>query len=73
MNWDAAWLRDAVGDERARKIEAKARQDAEVLRFDPPGRETATYQAELMLSAEMIVYAVAYSRRAQRNERKRVV
>ena len=63
-------MRQFVGDDRARVIEAKARADAERGDFCPPQREARTYQADLLLSAEYSTYAQAFHKRTERIKRK---
>jgi hypothetical protein len=63
--------RQIVGDEQARIIEAKAREDADATMYVSPSPLFGkAYQGQFMDSARMVVYRTQYTKRLWRNARK---
>jgi hypothetical protein len=72
-SFDAVTAREAVGDERARVIEAKARADADKGRegYKPPVYdESGSYWSACQGEFERAVYRAQFSKRLARNERR---
>lgn len=70
-SFDFDTSREAIGDSRARTIEAKARADAETGTRMPPERgSAATYWGQVMQEFEAVVYSVTFERRTARIARK---
>lgn len=65
-SFDAATSREMVGDERARSIEQKARQDADAGVYDPPNSKATTYWGMAQEDFATMVYATQYKRRMER-------
>ena len=75
--FDAITSRELVGDQRARAIEAQAREHADAADLDnpeaayaPPSSTGATYWDEVRSHADLVTYATAYSRRLERRRRQ---
>jgi hypothetical protein len=70
-SFDCKTARDVVGDESARRIEAKARADADAGVFQIPPFEGDTYWDQLRSEMARIVYREQYTKRLLRNERRK--
>lgn len=70
-SFDPATAREITGDELARTIEAKARQDADAENFDPPAEDGATYWDKVRMKMRVVIYREQYAKRLARNERKK--
>jgi len=68
-SFDIDTAKEVVGDERLRKIEAKARQDADNGVMDAPIREKGTYWDGVRSDMDYVVYTTAYHKRLERIER----
>ena len=74
MRFDAATARQVVGDTHARRIEAKARIDADAKIFMPPSPNFGeTYWGQVQAEMCHIVYRTQYTSRLTRNERRRLL
>ena len=62
--------REITGDELARVIEAKSRQDADAKRFDPPVVHGDTYWENVQHEMQVVIYRDQYAKRLARNARK---
>ena len=72
LSFDHGTAREVTGDALARIIEAKAREDADALNFDPPKYASGeTYWGQVQASMHLVTYLSQYAKRAARNERKR--
>jgi hypothetical protein len=70
-SFDAETSREMVGDERARKLEEKARTDADDKRYDPPlGIVGSTYWSNCMTEFARVTYITQWRKRTERNQRK---
>jgi hypothetical protein len=70
-SFDPQTSREMVGDERARTIEAKARQDADSGIYSPPEPSGfVTYWGQAQDEFARAVYAAQWGKRKARNERK---
>ena len=69
-SFDPATAREITGDELARTIEAKARQDADAENFDPPAVDGATYWDKAQKEMRVVIYREQYTKRLARNARK---
>ena len=69
--FDTDACKSAVGDERMRLIEAKARTDADASTFNPPNRATQcmTYWSQIVATMEGMVYCSAFKKRTERVSR----
>jgi hypothetical protein len=65
-SFDIDTAKEIVGDERMRKIEAKARQDADNGVIDKPARAGGTYWDGIRSDMEYIVYITAHHKRMER-------
>jgi hypothetical protein len=64
--------RSWVGDENSRRIEARARADADkgVEAYATPERTGITYQGQVLDEMAAVIYREQFTRRLQRNQRK---
>lgn len=72
-SFDIVTAREVVGDEDARRLEAKARTDAATEVYDPPlplGGLLPTYWDRVHTKMRTIVYSEQYKTRLARNARK---
>jgi len=69
-SFDPTTAREIAGDELARTIEAKARQDADAENFDPPTVDGATYWDKAQKEMRVVIYREQYTKRLARNARK---
>lgn len=69
-SFDPITAREITGDELARTIEAKARQDADAGNFEPPAVDAATYWDKVQKEMRFVVYREQYTKRRARNARK---
>ncbi len=69
-SFDLATAREIVGDEQARRIEAKARADAEAGDYRPPADAGVSYWSQVRAQMDEIVYHNQYAKRRARIERK---
>ena len=71
MRFDAATARQVVGDAHARRIEAKARVDADTEVFAPPSTDFGeTYWGQVQAEMCHVLYRTQYMNRLARNERR---
>lgn len=70
LSFDPKTAREMTGDEKSRRIEAKARLDADLKSWKPPDIEGETYADRLFSQMQQIVYREQYTKRLLRNERK---
>ena len=68
--FDPITAREIIGDELARTIETKARQDADTENFDPPAIDGSTYWGNVQKEMRVVIYREQYARRITRNIRK---
>jgi uncharacterized protein involved in high-affinity Fe2+ transport len=69
-SFDPITAREITGDDLARTIEAKARQDADTGTFAPPVRDGATYWDNVQKQMQVVIYQEQYTKRLARNARK---
>ena len=67
--FDYETAREVIGDDVARSVEKKARQDADVSHFDPPLTTNRTYWDSVRSEMFFVVYKEQYERRAARMAR----
>lgn len=70
LSFDAQTAREIVGDNEARAIEQKARQDADKSEYAAPCVTGKTYWAQVQAQMRAIVYREQFMKRKARNERK---
>lgn len=70
FSFDHATAREITGDDQARHIEAKARQDADAGAFDPPTLTGESYWSQVQSQMCIVVYRVQHQKRLERNLRK---
>lgn len=70
-SFDQETCREMVGDERARAIEAKAREDADSGRYSPPAKAATSYWGQCQEDFASLVYGHQFKSRLERNARKR--
>ena len=70
-SFDEATAKEWVGDFRMRKIETKAREDAEKNHYDPPNRGATFSSYMAQVDAQMVdnVYFNAFKKRRDRIQR----
>jgi hypothetical protein len=68
--FDPITAREITGDAMARAIEAKARQDEDSEKFDPPAVDGETYWGQVQQEMRAAVYREQYKKRIARNTRK---
>jgi len=70
--FDIDTAREMLGDDLARNIESKAREDADggVNSYSPPDMPCNTYWDSVMLEMRKAVYLSQFHRRILRNRRK---
>ncbi len=72
LSFDPMTAREFTGDAEARRLEAKARGDADAQVFDPPrALSNGTYADMVRASMWAIVYREQYTKRLARNKRKK--
>jgi hypothetical protein len=70
-SFDSVTAREMVGDQQARIIELKARQDADANNYAPPEYgPDGTYFYKVMKEMERVVYSEQFKKRTERNKRK---
>ena len=70
LSFDSTTAHKIVGDAWARKVEAKARLDADSKCYDPPSIDETTYWNRVQSAMRVVIYREQYTKRMARNERK---
>lgn len=70
MSFDPATAREIVGDLASRKIEEKARKDADGEFYDPTVEFFETYWNNVQNAMQVAVYKEQFAKRLSRNSRK---